>query len=88
MSSVSAFLSARSFDSTELASLALACNGHTGGVPKPTRTVTNNAYINVPAGTVFDGGWARYERESGACSGSTEGGTCSTEGPITRGTAC
>ena len=53
---------------------ALACNGYTGGVPKATSTKSNKAVIEVKAGQTFDGGWARYDRGSGACSGQSEGG--------------
>jgi hypothetical protein len=54
---------------------ALACLGYTGGVPKATSTKTNSNVITVPAGTVYDGGWARFDRGSGACTGDTEGGS-------------
>lgn len=53
---------------------ALACLGYTGGVPKATSTKTNSKVIEIAAGTTFDGGWARYDRGSGACGGQTEGG--------------
>lgn len=53
---------------------ALACLGYTGGVPKATSTKTNSKVIEVKAGQTFDGGWARYDRGSGACSGQAEGG--------------
>ncbi|TGO76356.1 hypothetical protein BELL_0160g00100 [Botrytis elliptica] len=53
---------------------ALACLGYTGGIPKATSTKTNSKVIEVAAGTTFDGGWARYDRGSGACGGQTEGG--------------
>lgn len=53
---------------------ALACLGYTGGVPKATSTKTNSKPITVAAGTVYDGGWARFDRGSGAC-GSGEGGS-------------
>ncbi|KAF3119322.1 hypothetical protein TWF225_004971 [Orbilia oligospora] len=52
----------------------LACLGYTGGVPKATTTKTNSKVIEVPAGTVYDGGWARFDRGSGACNGQAEGG--------------
>ncbi|SPO07449.1 probable Probable pectate lyase F [Cephalotrichum gorgonifer] len=54
---------------------ALACLGYEGGVPKATKTISNKAVIEVGAGKVFDGGWARYDRGSGACNGQTEGGS-------------
>lgn len=53
---------------------ALACNAYTGGVPAATTTKTNSKVIEVPAGTVYDGGWARFDRGSGACSDQAEGG--------------
>ncbi|KFY27318.1 hypothetical protein V493_03569 [Pseudogymnoascus sp. VKM F-4281 (FW-2241)] len=58
-----------------LVPVALACNAHTGGVPKATTTKTNNKVIEVPAGTVYDGGWARFDRGSGACNNQAEGGS-------------
>lgn len=57
---------------------ALACNAYTGGVPTPTSTKTNSAVIEVAAGQVFDGGWAKYDRGSGACNDQAEGGKIST----------
>lgn len=53
---------------------ALACNAYTGGLPTATSTKTNSKVIEVAAGTIFDGGWARYDRGSGACSEQAEGG--------------
>ncbi|KAK7431287.1 hypothetical protein QQZ08_002058 [Neonectria magnoliae] len=52
---------------------AMACLGYEGGVPTATSTKTNSKVITVAAGEVFDGGWARYDRGSGACGGG-EGG--------------
>ncbi|KAH8721746.1 pectate lyase F [Ilyonectria robusta] len=46
---------------------AMACLGYEGGVPTATSTKTNSKVITVPAGTVYDGGWARFDRGSGAC---------------------
>ncbi|KAH9878119.1 hypothetical protein J1614_003336 [Plenodomus biglobosus] len=60
---------------------ALACNGHTGGVPKAVGTKTNSKVIEVPAGEVFDGEWYRYDRGSGACSNQAEGG-CPLQGTL------
>jgi hypothetical protein len=51
----------------------LACLGYEGGVPKATDTHSNSNFIEVKAGQVYDGKWARYDRGSGAC-GSGEGG--------------
>jgi len=53
---------------------ALACNAYTGGLPTPTSTKTNSKVIEVKAGAVFDGGWAKYDRGSGACNEQAEGG--------------
>ncbi len=53
---------------------ALACLGYEGGVPAATDTVSSGSVIEVKAGQVFDGGWRRYDRGSGACSGQAEGG--------------
>jgi pectate lyase len=53
---------------------AFACLGHTGGVPVATATRTNSRVIEVAAGQTFDGGWARYDRGSGACNDQAEGG--------------
>ena len=53
---------------------AMACLGYTGGLPKATSTKTNSKVIEVKAGQTYDGGWAKYDRGSGACSGQTEGG--------------
>jgi hypothetical protein len=52
----------------------LACNGYTGGLPKPTSTKTNSKVITVAAGQTFDCGWAKYDRGSGACNEQAEGG--------------
>ena len=53
---------------------ALACNAYTGGVPTATSTKTNSKVIEVAAGKVYDGGWARFDRGSGACNEQAEGG--------------
>lgn len=52
----------------------LACLGYTGGLPTPTSTKTNSKVIEVAAGTTYDGGWAKYDRGSGACNEQVEGG--------------
>jgi len=57
-----------------MAPAALACLGYTGGLPTATSTKTNSAVITVAAGEVFDGGWAKYDRGSGACTEQAEGG--------------
>ena len=52
---------------------ALACLGYEGGVPTPTKHISNSKVIEVAAGQVFDGGWAKYDRGSGACNDQNEG---------------
>ncbi|KAL5374016.1 hypothetical protein DPSP01_012250 [Paraphaeosphaeria sporulosa] len=52
---------------------ALAYNAYTGGLPVPTSTKTNSKVIEVKAGQVFDSGWARYDRGTGACNNQVEG---------------
>lgn len=61
----------------------LACNAYTGGVPTATTTKTNSKVIEVPANTVYDGGWARFDRGSGACSDQSEGGKIAFSHPNT-----
>lgn len=53
---------------------ALACLGYTGGVPNPTASYSNSAVIEIAAGEIFDAGWAKYDRGSGACNEQAEGG--------------
>ncbi|PKY04974.1 hypothetical protein P168DRAFT_267814 [Aspergillus campestris IBT 28561] len=53
--------------------VVLACLGYEGGIPTPTAHHSNSAVIEIAAGEVFDAGWAKYDRGSGACKGSTEG---------------
>lgn len=53
--------------------VGLACLGYEGGIPTPTAHHSNSAVIEIAAGEVFDAGWAKYDRGSGACKGSTEG---------------
>jgi len=52
---------------------ALACLGYEGGLPQHTDHISSDAPIYLEAGEVFDAGWAKYDRGSGAC-GSGEGG--------------
>ncbi|MBE3041726.1 pectate lyase [Candidatus Bathyarchaeota archaeon] len=52
---------------------ALACLGHEGGIPTATDNISNGNVIEVGAGEVFDGGWAKYDRGSGACNNQNEG---------------
>lgn len=54
---------------------ALACLDYTGGVPTATSTKTNSKVIEIAAGAVFNGGWARYDRGSGAGINSNYGDT-------------
>jgi pectate lyase len=56
-----------------LVPVVLACLGYEGGVPTPTAHYSNSAVIEVAAGQVFDAGWAKYDRGSGACNGDSEG---------------
>ena len=56
-----------------LPTVTLACLGHEGGVPAATESISNSAVIEIASGEVFDGGWARYDRGSGACTDQTEG---------------
>ncbi len=50
-----------------LAGLSMACDAYTGGLPTATGKVSSKAVIEVAAGEVFDGGWKKYDRGSGAC---------------------
>lgn len=52
---------------------ALACLGYEGGVPTATDSKTLSAPMRIKAGQVFDAGWVKYDRGSGAC-GDGEGG--------------
>ena len=54
--------------------LALACLGYEDGLPTPTghKSLSEPQYIG--AGEVFDAGWVKYDRGSGACNGQNEGG--------------
>lgn len=47
--------------------VALACLGYEGGVPVPTASHSNSSPITVKSGEVYDCGWAKYDRGSGAC---------------------
>ncbi|KKK13999.1 hypothetical protein P175DRAFT_0559363 [Aspergillus ochraceoroseus IBT 24754] len=47
--------------------VALACLGWEGGVPVPTAHHSKKAPIEIRAGEVFDGGWAKFDRGAGAC---------------------
>ncbi|KAM9883568.1 pectate lyase F [Verticillium dahliae] len=50
-----------------------ACNGYEGGLPSHTDHYSNSQVIEVPAGEVYDGKWAKYDRGSGACNEQNEG---------------
>jgi hypothetical protein len=54
--------------STLILPTALACLGYEGGVPTPTAHYSNSSPIEIGEGEVFDAGWAKYDRGSGACS--------------------
>lgn len=47
--------------------VALACLGYEDGVPTPTSSKTLSAPMRITAGQVFDAGWVKYDRGSGAC---------------------
>lgn len=53
---------------------AMACLGYDGGVPTPTDHKSLSAPKYIEAGEVFDAGWVKYDRGSGACGGQNEGG--------------
>ncbi|KAJ3543399.1 hypothetical protein NM208_g3597 [Fusarium decemcellulare] len=57
--------------------VAFACVAK-GGIPEATETISNSEPIEVPAGEVFDGQGARYDRGSGACKEQEEGGQSDT----------
>lgn len=58
---------------SSLLPIALACNGYEDGIPAETDHISSDAPIEIAAGEVFDAGWVKYDRGSGAC-GSGEGG--------------
>lgn len=45
----------------------LACLGYEGGLPTPTDSKSLSAPQEIAAGEVFDAGWVKYDRGSGAC---------------------
>ncbi len=55
------------FSLSSPATLAAACDAWIGGLPTPTGAVSSSAVIEVAAGKIFDGGWKKYDRGSGAC---------------------
>ncbi|KAF4778798.1 polysaccharide lyase family 3 [Colletotrichum scovillei] len=54
--------------------MTLACLGYEGGLPKPTSNKQISAPIYVKSGEVFDGGWAKYDRNPTSCREQVEGG--------------
>ena len=52
----------------------MACNGYAGGIPKATAHHSNSKVIEVAAGKVYDGKWAKFDRGKGACKQQKEGG--------------
>lgn len=56
---------------------ALACLGYEGGLPKATSNKQISAPIYVKSGQVFDGGWAKYDRNPTSCREQQEGGMIS-----------
>ncbi|KXH68744.1 polysaccharide lyase family 3 [Colletotrichum salicis] len=55
-------------------STTLACLGYEGGLPKATSNKQISAPIYVKSGEVFDGGWAKYDRNPTSCREQVEGG--------------
>lgn len=53
---------------------SLACLGYEGGLPKATSNKQISAPIYVKSGEVFDGGWAKYDRNPTSCREQVEGG--------------
>ncbi|KAI5898174.1 polysaccharide lyase family 3 protein [Schizophyllum commune H4-8] len=58
---------------SSLAGYAVACDAYNKGLPTPTDHVTSSKVIEVKAGEVYDGGWKKFDRGSGACNGQKEG---------------
>lgn len=56
-----------------------ACLGYEGGLPTPTENRQISEPIYVKSGEVFDGGWAKYDRNPTSCREQQEGGTSSVE---------
>jgi hypothetical protein len=56
---------------------ALACLGYEGGLPQATGSKVFSAPQYIPAGTVFDAGWVKYDRGV-PCNGQSEGGEADT----------
>lgn len=52
----------------------LACLGYDGGLPEATGQESLSEPRYIGAGEVFDAGWVKYDRGSGACNGQSEGG--------------
>lgn len=58
--------------------MTLACLGYEGGLPKPTSNKQISAPIYVKSGEVFDGGWAKHDRNPTSCREQVEGGMVGT----------
>ncbi|KAK6221683.1 polysaccharide lyase family 3 [Colletotrichum tabaci] len=81
------FANAGALTITILAALptGLACLGYTGGLPKATSNKAISAPIYVKSGEVFDGGWAKYDRNPTSCRSQQEGGEADTAFVLEKG---
>ncbi|KAF6803675.1 pectate lyase [Colletotrichum sojae] len=64
---------------------ALACLGWEGGLPVATSNKQISAPIYVKSGQVFDGGWAKYDRNPTSCREQQEGGESDTAFVLEKG---
>ncbi|KAF4900286.1 putative pectate lyase F [Colletotrichum viniferum] len=64
---------------------AFACLGYEGGLPTPTENRQISAPIYVKSGEVFDGGWAKYDRNPTSCREQEEGGESDTAFVLEKG---
>ncbi|KAJ0337777.1 hypothetical protein COL922a_006375 [Colletotrichum nupharicola] len=62
-----------------------ACLGYEGGLPTPTENRQISAPIYVKSGQVFDGGWAKYDRNPTSCREQEEGGESDTAFVLEKG---
>ncbi|KAI8304839.1 hypothetical protein K4K61_005857 [Colletotrichum sp. SAR11_59] len=62
-----------------------ACLGYEGGLPAPTENRQISAPIYVKSGEVFDGGWAKYDRNPTSCREQEEGGESDTAFVLEKG---
>ncbi|KAL3300199.1 pectate lyase [Colletotrichum asianum] len=62
-----------------------ACLGYEGGLPTPTENRQISAPIYVKSGEVFDGGWAKYDRNPTSCREQEEGGESDTAFVLEKG---